>query len=105
MDGFNEMEINLGNLYRLSGTKMRSISPENFGGEPGEGGAALEGTGTEAARELGQGWKISPSIETASGENRVLADTQSKKYINGFEPDRFHRKEITAQDLLLIMLH
>ena len=35
---------------------------------------ATEGTGASCARDLGQGWKISPSIEIAPGENRLLAD-------------------------------
>ena len=35
---------------------------------------ATEGTGASAARDLGQGWKVSPSITIASGECRVLAD-------------------------------
>jgi Protein of unknown function (DUF2961) len=40
----------------------RSISPENPTGAPGQGGRATAGTGAVAGRELGQGWKISPSI-------------------------------------------
>jgi D-arabinan exo alpha-(1,3)/(1,5)-arabinofuranosidase (non-reducing end) len=35
---------------------------------------ATEGTGQDAARELGQGWKVSPSIKVATGETAVLAD-------------------------------
>lgn len=35
---------------------------------------ALEGTGKEAARDLGQGWKVSPSIIIAPGETAELAD-------------------------------
>lgn len=35
---FNGLDMNLGNLYRLSDAKTRSISPENFTGEPGKGG-------------------------------------------------------------------
>jgi hypothetical protein len=81
MNGFNGMDMDLGNLYRLSDAKTRSISPENFSGEPGRGGAALEGTGALAARDLGQGWKISPSIQIAAGENRILADIQGQGVI------------------------
>jgi len=40
----------------------RSISPENPTGAPGHGGRATEGTGAAAGRDLGQGWKVSPSI-------------------------------------------
>lgn len=32
--------MNMGNLYRLSNAKTRSISPENFTGEKGKGGMA-----------------------------------------------------------------
>lgn len=30
---FNGLDMNMGNLYRLSDAKTRSISPENFTGE------------------------------------------------------------------------
>ena len=59
---FNGLGMNLGNLSRLSFAKTRSISPENFTGEKSMGGMATEGTGKSCARDLGQGWKISPSI-------------------------------------------
>ena len=59
---FNGLGVNLGNLYRLSDAKTRSISPENFNGEKGKGGMATTGTGGNAARELGQTWKVSPSV-------------------------------------------
>ncbi|HTD93039.1 MAG TPA: hypothetical protein VK644_04480, partial [Chitinophagaceae bacterium] len=35
---------------------------ENFNGEKGKGGMATKGTGEGASRELGQGWKVSPSV-------------------------------------------
>src|SRR5512137_1503999 len=54
--------LNMGNIYRLSNAKSRSISPENFTGEKGKAGMATEGTGKGAARDLGQGWKVSPSV-------------------------------------------
>ncbi len=59
---FNGIESGLNNLYKLSSAKSRSISPENFTGEKGKGGMATKGTGAEASRELGQGWKVSPSV-------------------------------------------
>jgi hypothetical protein len=74
MTAFNGLDLNLGNLYRLSQAKTRSISPENYTGEKGQGGMATEGTGAICARDLGQGWKISPSIRIAAGENRTLAE-------------------------------
>jgi hypothetical protein len=59
---FNGIDVNLGNIYRLSDAKTRSISPENFTGEKGKGGMATTGTGSNASRELGQTWKVSPSV-------------------------------------------
>lgn len=37
---FNGLDMNMGNLPRLSNAKTRSISPENFTGEKGKGGIA-----------------------------------------------------------------
>jgi hypothetical protein len=74
MKAFNGLDLNMGNLYRLSNASTRSISPENFKGEVGQGGMATEGTGADAARDLGVGWKISPSIKIAPGECRILAE-------------------------------
>jgi hypothetical protein len=34
--GFNGLDMNMGNLYRLSDAKTHSISPENFTGEKAE---------------------------------------------------------------------
>lgn len=53
--------------------KARSISAENREGAVGEGGRAVTGTGAQAARELGVGWKISPSIELPAGAEVDLA--------------------------------
>lgn len=71
---FNGLGMNLGNLSRLSNAVTRSISPENFTGEKGKGGMATEGTGSGPARDLGQGWKISPSVRIQPGETFTLAD-------------------------------
>ena len=59
---FNGLESNMSNIYRLSDAKTRSISPENFTGAKGQGGMATEGTGKGPSRDLGQGWKVSPSV-------------------------------------------
>ena len=59
---FNGLDVNLSNLYRTSDAKTRSISPENFNGEKGKGGMATTGTGAGPSRELGQKWKVSPSV-------------------------------------------
>lgn len=56
------------------GVATRSISPENPTGVPGGGGRATRGTGAGAARDLGRGWKVSPSIEIPARSTAVLAD-------------------------------
>jgi hypothetical protein len=71
---FNGLGLNLGNLYRVSKAQTRSISPENFTGEKGNAGMSTEGTGRTCARELGQGWKISPSVGIEAGKTFTLAE-------------------------------
>ena len=71
---FNGIESGLSNLYRLSDAKSRSISPENFNGEKGKGGMATEGTGSTASRDLGQGWKVSPSVKIKSKTTFTVAE-------------------------------
>ncbi len=73
---FNGLYIDLGNLPRLSHAKTRSISPENFTGEKGKGGMATEGTGAHAARDLGQGWKISPSVQIEARKTFTIAEIE-----------------------------
>jgi hypothetical protein len=73
---FNGLQLNLGNLFRLSNAQSRSISPENFTGEKGRGGMATEGTGANAARDLGQKWKVSPSVRIEAGTVFTLANIQ-----------------------------
>lgn len=74
---FNGLGMNLGNLSRLSAARSRSISAENFTGEKGMGGMATEGTGADCARDLGRGWKVSPSVRIGAGETFTLADIRS----------------------------
>jgi hypothetical protein len=76
MPAFNGLEMGLGTLARLSPAQTRSISAENPTGAKGQGALATGGTGVQAARELGRGWKVSPSIQLAPGELRTLADIQ-----------------------------
>jgi hypothetical protein len=73
---FNGLGMDMGNLSRLSQAKSRSISPENFSGARGGGGRATEGTGSGPARDLGPGWKISPSVRVEPGETFTLADIE-----------------------------
>lgn len=74
MSNYNGLDMGLGNLSRLSNAKTRSISAENFHGEKGKGGMATEGTGAASARDLGQGWKVSPSVEIPTGTIFTMAD-------------------------------
>ena len=81
---FNGLGMGLGNLSCLSNARTRSISPENVSGAKGQGGMATEGTGAAHARDLGQGWKISPSIIIPPQSTFTLADIQSSGAIQHF---------------------
>jgi hypothetical protein len=74
--GFEGLGVDLSNVWRLSAATSRSLSAENFGGDKGRGGMATDGTGANAARDLGQRWKVSPSIRIQPGELVTLADIQ-----------------------------
>lgn len=63
-----------GDPSRLGGGRIRSATAENPTGAPGAGGLATEGTGAAAARDLGPGWKVSPSVRVPAGGTHVLAD-------------------------------
>lgn len=71
---FDGVQVNLGNLYRLSDAQTRSISPENFTGEKGKGGMSIDGPAQHAARDLGQGWKVSPFVNIAAKTEFTLAE-------------------------------
>ena len=81
---FNGLDMNLGNLSRLSDAKTRSISPENFTGEKGKGGMAepnLPNTrnvnnASWAARDLGKTWKVNPFITINPGETITIAEME-----------------------------
>ncbi len=71
---FNGIETNMSNIFRMSDAKTRSISPENFNGAKGAGGMATKGTGEHASRDLGQGWKVSPSVVIKSHTTFTVAE-------------------------------
>jgi hypothetical protein len=81
---YDGLDNNIGNLYRLSNAKTRSISPENYTGEKGKGGMADIKDGDKrnvsnaagAARDLGTGWKVNPFIRINSGETFTIADIE-----------------------------
>jgi len=81
---FSGLEMNMGNLYRVSDAKTRSISPENFSGEKGKAGMADPATKDKpntanafnAARDLGQGWKVNPYIRIDAGQTFTIAEIE-----------------------------
>lgn len=81
---FNGLEMNMGNLYRLSDAKSRSISAENFTGEKGKAGMAdpkdkdipNAANAFSPARDLGQGWKVNPFVRIDAGTTFTLAEIQ-----------------------------
>jgi hypothetical protein len=82
---FNGLDMNMGNLYRLSDAKTRSISPENFTGEKGKGGMAdpvrdkdkpNQANAHHAAKTLGQGWKVNPYVNIGPNETFTLAEIE-----------------------------
>jgi hypothetical protein len=75
---YDGLGLGLGSLARLSRAKTRSISPENFTGEKGRAAMATEGTGARAARELGRGWKVSPSVRIKPKATFTLADVSGQ---------------------------
>jgi hypothetical protein len=75
---FNGLGMGLGNLSRLSKAQTRSISPENFTGEKGKAGMSTDGPAMNAARDLGQGWKVSPYVRVPAGETFVMADVKGE---------------------------
>nr|MBC8453980.1 DUF2961 domain-containing protein [PVC group bacterium] len=66
--------MNIQNLAELDDAESRSISPENFTGEKGKGGMAETGTGKDCARDLGLGWKVSPSVIIEAGQTFEISD-------------------------------
>jgi D-arabinan exo alpha-(1,3)/(1,5)-arabinofuranosidase (non-reducing end) len=67
------MPFDARDIARLRNVRTRSISPENVDGAKGGGGRAAQGTGAHAARDLGLGWKISPSVIIGSGTTFPMA--------------------------------
>jgi hypothetical protein len=72
--GFDGLNMNMGTLPLLSSALTRSISPENFQGEKGQGGMSTNGPAEASAKGLGQGWKISPYVVIKGGGAFTIAD-------------------------------
>jgi hypothetical protein len=73
---FDGLNVGLGNLYRVSKAKSRSICPENFTGEKGKAAMSVDGPAKGAARDLGQGWKVSPYVHVKSKTTFTLAEIE-----------------------------
>src|SRR6185369_12659600 len=73
-NSFNGLGVGMDNLFRLSPAKTRSISPENVNGEKGKGGMDKEGVASKQARDLGQGWKVSPYVIIEPGKTFTIAE-------------------------------
>jgi hypothetical protein len=78
MPEFDGLAVDLANLHRLSSARTRSISAENFTGEKGKGGMAVEGTASQASRDLGRGWKVNPFVNVAAGETFTMCDIDAR---------------------------
>lgn len=74
----------LSNLTTKKSIRSFSISPENLTGGKGMGGQAVEGFASDAARDLGQGWKVNPYLVVQPGEKCVLADVKGQGAIRHF---------------------
>ncbi len=79
---FSGIGTGMGSLSLLSNAKSRSISPENFDGKKGRGGMAEDGTGKSCARDLGTGWKISPSVRIEPHTTYTMAQIEGPGCIN-----------------------
>ena len=74
--GFDGLNVGMGDLCRLSHAKSRSISAENVTGEKDKGGMATTGYGANAARDLGQTWKVSPAVKIESKAVYTVAEIE-----------------------------
>lgn len=81
---FDGLDVHMGNLFRLSDAKTRSICPENFTGEKGKGGMAQVcdrgkrniANAAYAARDLGEGWKVNTYIIINPKETITIAEME-----------------------------
>ena len=71
----------LSGLYSITDYETRSVCAENFTGEKGKGGMATDGSNAAAARDLGQGWKVSPAVVIEPGEVFTMCDINDQGII------------------------
>jgi hypothetical protein len=95
LDAFNGLNLGLGNIHLLSNAKTRSISAENFTGEKGKAAMSTDGPAATSARELGQGWKVSPFIGIGARATVTLAEIEGPGVIqhiwNTVDPRRWRQ--------------
>lgn len=75
---------NMNHLYMLSQAKSRSITAENPTGEKGHGAMAEIDPKDKKhpARDLGQGWKVSPYITINAGTKAVIGEIEGSGIIH-----------------------
>ncbi|MBN61349.1 MAG: hypothetical protein CME20_08345, partial [Gemmatimonadetes bacterium] len=69
----------LGGLPLLGQARTRSVCPENPTGKKGQGGMAVPSDDlpfSDAASDLGQGWKVNPFHKVAAGETLTIMDVE-----------------------------
>ena len=79
MNTFETLGLGLGGLPLLGNARTRSVCPENPTGEKGQGGRAVPSDDlpfSEAASDLGQGWKVNPFHKLQSGETLTIMDVE-----------------------------
>jgi len=74
----------LSNITFAQDARSFSVSPENPTGEKGKGGMAevSKGVAGNAARDLGQGWKVNPYVRILPGETVTLLDITGEGVIS-----------------------
>ena len=68
----------LHNLTLKKDIRTFSLSAENPDGKKGMGAMATVGSASEAARELGQGWKVNPYVIIKANERKTIADIEGQ---------------------------
>ena len=68
----------LNQLTTKKNIRTFSVSPENLTGEKGMGGMAVEGSASNAARDLGKGWKVNPYLVLQPDTTTVMADIKGQ---------------------------
>ena len=99
---FDGLQCNMGNLFRVSNARTRSISSENKTGAKGGGGQEevsldVEGNPTGPARDLGKGWKCKAWEPVPPGVTLQLADIEGPGAIQQIwmcPPERNYRNLI-----------